>query len=169
MANVNSKPITPEIEPLVNKSDNPTLDLDISDVSLLKPTDNEVVGEGDLVDDSESVGNPSFIDIVCVLLIIIVTVPLTPLGDLLGVFDELGVIEGEVPFDNDDVGEAVTVVELVAVLDNETVGVVLDVTVPELDEEAVGVREEDDVIDIVTLSVLLGDIGALGLMLALVQ
>ena len=46
-------------------------------------------------------------------------------------------------------------------------GDVLDVTVPELDEEAVGVLEEEDVIDIVTLSVLLGDIGALGLLLTL--
>ncbi len=45
----------------------------------------------------------------------------------------------------------------------------LDVTVPEAEGVVVGVREEDDVIDIVTLSVLLGDKGALGLMLALVQ
>ena len=46
-------------------------------------------------------------------------------------------------------------------------GDVLDVTVPELDEVADGVGEEEDVIDIVTLSVLLGDIGALGLLLIL--
>ena len=79
----------------------------------------------------------------------------------------LGVIEGEEPCDNDDVGDAVTVILLVAVFEKEEVGEELEVIVPELDEEAVGVREEDDVIDIVTLSVWLGDIGALGLMLAL--
>jgi hypothetical protein len=49
------------------------------------------------------------------------------------------------------------------------VGDVLDVTVPEDDGVVEDVGEEEDVIDIVTLSVLLGDIGALGLMLALVQ
>jgi hypothetical protein len=43
----------------------------------------------------------------------------------------------------------------------------LDVIVTELDGEVVGVGEEEDVIDIVTLSVLLGDTGALGLMLGL--
>jgi len=47
----------------------------------------------------------------------------------------------------------VTVAELVVVLENETVGVVLDVTVLELEDVAVGVSEEEDVIDIVTLSV----------------
>ena len=77
------------------------------------------------------------------------------------------VTEGEVPIESDDVGVAVTVIELVAVLDNEAVSVILDVTVLELDEEAVGVGEEEDVIDIVTLSVLLGDTGALGLLLTL--
>ena len=76
-------------------------------------------------------------------------------------------MEGEAPFEREDVGDAETVILLVAVLDNEAVAVILDVTVPEPDEEAVGVREEDDVIDIVTLSVLLGDTGALGLLLAL--
>ena len=77
------------------------------------------------------------------------------------------VTEGEVPFESDDVGVAVTVIELVAVFDNEAVSVILDVTVLELDEEAVGVGEAEDVIDIVTLSDLLGDIGALGLLLTL--
>ena len=95
------------------------------------------------------------------------TVPTNPLDDLLGVFDELEVIEGEVPFDNDDVGDAVTVIELDAVLENEAVRDVLDVTVANADGVVVGVREEEDVIDIVTLSVLLGDIGALGLLLTL--
>ena len=41
----------------------------------------------------------------------------------------------------------------VAVFEYEAVGVELDVTVPELDEEAVGVGVGEDVIDIVTLSV----------------
>jgi hypothetical protein len=104
---------------------------------------------------------------VCVLLVVSVTVPTNPLEDLLGVFDELAVIEGVEPFDNDDVGDAVTVFELDAVLDNEAVNEELDVTVPEADGVVVGVREEEDVIDIVTLSVLLGDIGALGLLLIL--
>ena len=81
--------------------------------------------------------------------------------------DGLGVIEGETYFDNDDVGEAVTVTLLVAVLEKEAVGVELDVIVPELDVVADGVRDEEDVIDIVTLSDLLGDIGALGLLLVL--
>jgi hypothetical protein len=49
------------------------------------------------------------------------------------------------------------------------VGDVLDVTVPEDDGVVEGVGEEEEVIDIVTLSVSLGDIGALGLILALVQ
>ena len=78
-------------------------------------------------------------------------------------------MDGEEPFDNEEVGDAVTVMLLVAVLEYEAVENELDVTVPELDEEAVGVGEEEDVIDIVPLSVLLRDIGALGLMLALVQ
>ncbi len=77
------------------------------------------------------------------------------------------VTEGEAPFESDDVGDAVTVPLLVEVLENEFVGDELEVTVPELDEVAVGVGEEEDVIDIVTLSVLLGDTGALGLMLIL--
>ena len=77
------------------------------------------------------------------------------------------VTEGEVPFESDDVGDAVTVIELVADFDNEAVGVVLDVTVLELEDVADGVRDEEDVIDIVTLSDLLGDIGALGLLLTL--
>ena len=77
------------------------------------------------------------------------------------------VTEGEVPIESDDVGDAVTVIELVAVFDNEAVSVILDVTVLELEDVAVGVDEEEDVIDIVTLSVLLGDIGSLGLLLIL--
>jgi hypothetical protein len=81
--------------------------------------------------------------------------------------DGLGEIEGDDPFDNDDVGEAVTVVELVAVLENEFVGDKLEVTVPDADGVVEDVGEEEDVIDIVTLSVLLGDIGALGLLLIL--
>ncbi len=43
----------------------------------------------------------------------------------------------------------------------------LEVTVPDADVVADGVREEEDVIDIVTLSDLLGDEGALGLLLIL--
>jgi hypothetical protein len=61
----------------------------------------------------------------------------------------------------------VTVVELVAVLENEIVGEELDVIVSEADVVVEDVGEEDDVIDIVTLSVLLRDIGALGLLLIL--
>jgi hypothetical protein len=91
-------------------------------------------------------------------------VPTNPLG---GVFDGLDVIEGDDPFDNDDVGEAVTVIRLVAVLEYEDVRDELEVTVLEDDVVADGVREEEDVIDIVTLSVLLRDIGALGLLLIL--
>ncbi len=60
-----------------------------------------------------------------------------------------------------------TVVELVAVLENEIVGEELDVIVSEADVVVEDVGEEDDVIDIVTLSVLLRDIGALGLLLIL--
>ena len=82
-------------------------------------------------------------------------------------FEVLDVIEGEEPIDNDDVGEAVTVTLLVAVLEKEAVGVKLDVTVPDADVVADGVRDEEDVIDIVTLSVLLRDTGALGLLLIL--
>jgi len=61
----------------------------------------------------------------------------------------------------------VTVVELVGVLENEIVGEGLDVIVSEADGVVEDVGEEEDVIDIVTLSVLLGDIGALGLLLIL--
>ena len=78
-------------------------------------------------------------------------------------------MEGDVPIDNDDVGDAVTVILLVAVLEKEAVGDELDVIVPEADDVVEDVGEEDGVIDIVMLSVLLGDTGALGLMLALVQ
>ncbi len=46
-------------------------------------------------------------------------------------------------------------------------GDVLAVIVPEADVVADGVGEEEDVIDIVTLSVLLEDKGALGLLLTL--
>ena len=63
------------------------------------------------------------------------------------------VAEGEAPFERDDVGDAVTVIELVDVLEKEAVRDELDVTVPEADVVADGVREDEDVIDIVTLSV----------------
>ncbi len=78
-------------------------------------------------------------------------------------------MDGEEPFDNDEVGDAETVALLVLVLETEIVNEEVELTVPKADGVVVGVREEEDVIDIVTLSVLLGDIGALGLMLALVQ
>jgi len=78
-------------------------------------------------------------------------------------------MDGEEPFDNDAVGDAVTVALLVLVLETEIVNEEVELTVPKADGVVVGVREEEDVIDIVTLSVLLGDIRALGLMLALVQ
>ena len=97
----------------------------------------------------------------------IVTVPMTLLGDLRGVFDELGVIEGEDPIESDAVGDAVTVILLVAVLEYEVVNEELEVSVTEADGVVVGVGEEEDVIDIVTLSVLLGETGALGLLLTL--
>ena len=86
-----------------------------------------------------------------------------------GVKDELGVLEGEVPTDNDEVGDDVKVVLLEAVIEKEGVRDELEVTVGNADGVAVGVRDDEAVIDIVTLSVLLGDTGALGLMLALVQ
>ena len=76
-------------------------------------------------------------------------------------------MDGEEPFDNVAVGDAVTVTLLVAVLEKEAVNEVVELTVPEADCVADGVREEEEVIDIVTLSVLLGDIGALGLLLTL--
>ena len=76
-------------------------------------------------------------------------------------------MDGEEPFDNVAVGEAVTVILLVAVFDNEAVRDELDVKVPEADGVVEDVGEAEDVIDIVTLSVLLGDTGALGLLLAL--
>jgi hypothetical protein len=87
--------------------------------------------------------------------------PLPPLG----VLEVLDVTEGEAPFVNDDVGDVVTVILLVAVLEKEDVKDELDVIVPVALIVADGVREEEDVIDIVTLSVLLGDTGALGLLL----
>ena len=96
-----------------------------------------------------------------------VVVPLPPPLPPLGVLEVLDVTEGEAPLVKDEVGEDVKVTELVDVLEKETVREELDVTVTELDEEVVGVGEEEDVIDIVTLSVLLGDTGALGLMLGL--
>ena len=60
-----------------------------------------------------------------------------------------------------------TVIEFVVVLENEIVEEELDVTVSEADGVVEDVGEEEDVIDIVTLSVLLEDIGALGLLLIL--
>jgi hypothetical protein len=76
-------------------------------------------------------------------------------------------MDGEEPFDNDEVGDAVTVTLLVAVLETETVNEVVELTVPAADVVADGVRVEEEVIDIVTLSVLLGETGALGLLLTL--
>ena len=99
--------------------------------------------------------------------VVVTVVPLPPPLPPLGVLEVLDVTEGEAPIDSDDVGDAVTVILLVAVLEKDDVKDELDVTVIELDEEVVGVDEEEDVIDIVTLSVLLGDTGALGLMLEL--
>ena len=49
-------------------------------------------------------------------------------------------------------GDAVTVIEPLEVFENEAVGDELDVIVPEADGVLVGVGEEVDVIDIVTLS-----------------
>ena len=89
------------------------------------------------------------------------------MGDKLDHFEVLGEIEGEEPFDSDEVGDDVKVNELVAVLENEFVGDKLEVAVPDADGVVEDVGEEEDVIDIVTLSVLLGDIGALGLLLVL--
>ncbi len=63
------------------------------------------------------------------------------------------VTEGEVPIDSDDVGDAVIDKLLVAVLEKEAVRDELDVTVLEADVVADGVREEEEVIVIVTLSV----------------
>jgi len=77
------------------------------------------------------------------------------------------VTEGEAPFESDDVGDDVKDIELVAVLEKEAVEVELDVTVPVAVVVVEGVGVEEDVIDIVTLSVLLGDKGALGLLLIL--
>jgi len=88
-------------------------------------------------------------------------------GDKLDHFEVLGVMEGDAPFDNDDVGDDVKVNELVAVLEKEAVVDELDVTVIEAEVVADGVRVEEDVIVIVTLSDLLGDEGALGLLLIL--
>ena len=50
-------------------------------------------------------------------------------------------------------GDAVTVIELVAVFEKEAVGEELDVVVSDDDGVVEGVGEEDDVIDIVMLSV----------------
>ncbi len=69
--------------------------------------------------------------------------------------------------DNVAVSDDVKVLLLVSVLDNEAVNDKLEVTLTDAVSVADGVRVEEDVIDIVTLSVLHGDIGALGLMLAL--
>ena len=78
--------------------------------------------------------------------------PPPPLLDELDVRDELDVTEGEAPFDKDDVGDAVTVIELLDVFENEDVAVILDVTVLDAEDVIVGVGEEVDVIDIVMLS-----------------
>ena len=94
-------------------------------------------------------------------------VPLPPPLPPLGVLEVLDVTEGEAPLVNDEVGDDVKVIELVDDLEKEAVRDELDVTVTELDEEVVGVDEEEDVIDIVALSVLLRDTGALGLLLIL--
>ncbi len=96
-----------------------------------------------------------------------VVVPLPPPLPPLGVLEVLDVTEGEAPLVNDDVGDAVTVLLLVAVLEKEDDKDEVDVIVPVALIVADGVQEEEDVIDIVTLSVLLGDVGALGLMLGL--
>ena len=85
---------------------------------------------------------------------------------LVGDLGELD-MDGEESLDNDEVGDAVTVTLLVAVLEKETVNELVELTVPAADVVADGVREEEEVIDIVTLSVLLDDIGALGLLLIL--
>ncbi len=71
--------------------------------------------------------------------------------------------------DNVAVGDDESVALLVAVLEKEDVNDELDVTVTDAVSVADGVSDDEAVLDIVTLSVLLGDIGALGLMLALVQ
>ncbi len=71
--------------------------------------------------------------------------------------------------DNVAVGDDDSVALLVAVLEKEDVNDELEVTVIDAVSVADGVRDDEAVIDIVPLSVLLGDIGALGLMLALVQ
>ena len=78
--------------------------------------------------------------------------PPPPLLDELDVRDELDVTEGEAPIDKDDVGDAVTVIELLDVFENEDVAVILDVTVLDAEDVIVGVGEEVDVIDIVMLS-----------------
>ena len=118
------------------------------------------VGEGDRVAESSFVAGAVKYSIVEVtdakpiLLLLGVTVPTTNLvGDRLGVFVALGDMEGEAPFERDDVGDAVTVRLLDAVLEKETVGDKLELTVTEADGVVVGVHEEEGVIDIVTLSV----------------
>ena len=62
-------------------------------------------------------------------------------------------MEGEEPLDNDDVGDAVTVILLDAVLEKDVVAVMLDVTVPEADGVVEDVGEEEGVNDIVMLPV----------------
>ena len=129
------------------------------------------MGDCEIVDDSESVGKPSRVvvgvvvaaavifvidivaSVVCVLLFAETVLTTNPLGDRLGLFVALGDMEGEEPLDSDDVGDAVTVILLVAVLEKEAVGDELELTVPEADGVVVGVREEEGVIDIVALSV----------------
>ena len=93
------------------------------------------------------------VTVVTPLLIAVTVLTTDPVGVRLGVFVALGDIEGEEPFDKEDVGDAVTVILLVAVLEKEAVGDELDVIVPEADDVIEDVGEEDGVIDIVMLSV----------------
>ena len=113
----------------------------VDDAVVGKPTVATVLGET-LKSNVDS-------EVVVVVTVVSLPPPLPPLG----VLEVLDVTEGEAPLDNDDVGDAVAVLLLVAVLEKEDVKDEVDVIVPVALIVADGVREEEDVIDIVTLSV----------------
>ena len=173
MSKANNKPRPPAIPPLDIRSVNPTVlplvvsvkPADIPEVSLFTLLLND--GDDDdnrtcCVSEAATVvaaliltlalfPPDAVVGVIVKLLLLLLTIK--PVGDRLGVLELLGDMEGEAPFDNDDVGDAVTVILVDAVLESEAVAVLLDVKVPEADGVVVGVGEEEDVIDIVTLSV----------------
>jgi len=86
---------------------------------------------------------------------------------ILGVFELLGVIDGEAPRDSDDVGDAVVVEELVGEPDIDDVDVVVAVAVPLALGVELGVPVAEGDVEAVTLDDGEGVAGALALLLGL--